>query len=108
MKIKRGRRFFSLLAAIIIFLSLANDVLAEEDSTDGSEKSPYTIKKGDTLWDISEGRLKNPFLWPYIWDKNRYIKNPDLIYPGRLLVMPYGIFLETPESGEAEMPDGPA
>ena len=101
MKIKRGRRFFSLLAAIIIFLSLANDVLAEEDSTDGSEKSPYTIKKGDTLWDISEGRLKNPFLWPYIWDKNRYIKNPDLIYPGRLLVMPYGIFLEVPAPAPA-------
>src|SRR3972149_9117887 len=101
MKIKRGRRFFSLLAAIIIFLSLANDVLAEENSTDGSEKTPYTIKKGDTLWDISEGHLKNPFLWPYIWDKNRYIKNPDLIYPGRLLVMPYGIFLEVPAPAPA-------
>src|SRR3972149_5628348 len=108
MKIKRGTRFFSLLAAFIIFLSLANDVLAEENSTDGSEKTPYTIKKGDTLWDISEGRLKNPFLWPYIWDKNRYIKNPDLIYPGRLLVMPYGIFLEVPAPAPASQEESTA
>ena len=108
MKIKRGVRFFSLIAALIIFLNLASNVLAEENSPDSSEKTPYTIRKGDTLWDISEGHLENPFLWPSIWERNRYIKNPDLIYPGRLLVMPYGIFLKAPESGEAEMPDGPA
>jgi len=90
----------------MIFLSLANDVLSEENSTDGSEKTPYTIRKGDTLWDISEGHLKNPFLWPHIWERNRYIKNPDLIYPGRLLIMPYRIFPEAPEKGEAEMPNG--
>ncbi len=101
MKIKRGTRFFSLLAGLMIFLSLANDVLSEENSTDGSEKTPYTIRKGDTLWDISEGHLKNPFLWPHIWERNRYIKNPDLIYPGRLLIMPYGIFLEAPAPSPA-------
>jgi len=108
MKIRRRVRFFSLIAALIIFLNLANDVLSEENSPGESEKPSYTITKGDTLWDISEGHLKNPFLWPYIWERNRYIKNPDLIYPGRLLVMPYGPFLKAPEKGEAEMPDGPS
>ena len=108
MKIRRRVRLFSLLAALIIFLNLANNILAEENSPGESEKPSYTIKKGDTLWDISEGHLKNPFLWPYIWERNRYIKNPDLIYPGRLLVMPYGPFLKAPEKGEAEMPDGPS
>ncbi|MBI5406813.1 MAG: LysM peptidoglycan-binding domain-containing protein [Nitrospirae bacterium] len=107
MKIRRRVRFFSLIAALVIFLNLANNVLAEENSPDNSEKTPYTIRKGDTLWDISEGHLKNPFLWPSIWEKNRYIKNPDLIYPGRLLVMPYGPFLKAPESGETEVPQGP-
>ncbi len=42
----------------------------------------YQIKRGDTLWDISERFLKNPFLWPKVWALNPYIPNPHWIYPG--------------------------
>jgi hypothetical protein len=48
----------------------------------------YTIKQADTLWDISNTFLKDPFLWPLIWKINPYITNPDLIYPGNSLVIP--------------------
>ena len=48
----------------------------------------YTIKQGDTLWDISNAYLKDPFLWPFIWKANLYIANPDLIYPGNKLAIP--------------------
>ncbi len=55
----------------------------------GAEASgPYTIKQGDTLWDISAQFLKDPFLWPLIWKVNPSISNPDLIYPGNALVIP--------------------
>ena len=43
----------------------------------------YTIKQGDTLWDISARFLKNPFLWPKLWQRNPYITNPHWIYPGQ-------------------------
>jgi len=48
----------------------------------------YVIKKGDTLWDISARFLANPWLWPKIWEQNKYIENPDLIFPGEPLVLP--------------------
>jgi len=43
----------------------------------------YTIKQGDTLWEISSKFLKDPFLWPKLWQRNPYITNPHWIYPGQ-------------------------
>lgn len=42
----------------------------------------YTIKRGDTLWDISEHYLDNPWQWPRLWSYNPEIRNPNWIYPG--------------------------
>ena len=45
----------------------------------------------DCLWRISERKdiFDNPYLWPKIWRSNRkIIQNPDLIYPGQVLVIP--------------------
>lgn len=47
-----------------------------------SHPDVYAVKKGDTLWDISAVFLNNPWSWPQLWQKNSYIKNPHLIYPG--------------------------
>jgi hypothetical protein len=48
----------------------------------------YIIKRGDTLWDLAGRFLGNPFLWPQIWDQNRYITDAHWIYPGDPLIIP--------------------
>ena len=45
----------------------------------------YTIQRGDTLWDLSQKFLNNPWYWPKIWSLNPAIENPHWIYPGKTL-----------------------
>ncbi len=45
----------------------------------------YTVRPGDTLWDLSGRFLNNPWYWPKIWSYNPDITNPHWIYPGNTL-----------------------
>lgn len=47
----------------------------------------YVVKKGDTLWDISELYLNDPWYWPELWRINEGVANPHLIYPGDRLLL---------------------
>jgi hypothetical protein len=69
---------FSIFLVSIVFLSSAKADDAEH----------YTIKKGDTLWDISGDKFDDQFLWPNLWRVNPQIENPDLIYPGDIIIIP--------------------
>ncbi len=73
--------FKKLLIAIILGIFISTPSWA-------GETIKYTVKKGDTLWDISGLKLTDPFLWPKIWKENPQIKNPDLIFPGQTIYIP--------------------
>ena len=45
----------------------------------------YTVRRGDTLWDISNRYLGSPWYWPKVWARNPHILNPHWIYPGSKL-----------------------
>ena len=45
------------------------------------------MKKGDTLWGISNYYLRDAWQWPQLWYENGQIKNPHLIYPGEVLTL---------------------
>ena len=71
-------------ASLISFFAWADDALLKTNHPD-----EYTVKKGDTLWDISSTFLNSPWLWPEIWQVNPQIENPHLIYPGDLIRLVY-------------------
>ncbi|MGZ8259451.1 MAG: LysM peptidoglycan-binding domain-containing protein, partial [Caldimonas sp.] len=48
----------------------------------------YTVKRHDTLWDISKMYLKSPWRWPELWGMNlEQVRNPHLIFPGPVLFL---------------------
>jgi outer membrane protein OmpA-like peptidoglycan-associated protein len=60
----------------------------------------YVIVRGDTLWDIAKRYMNNPYLWPQIWEENKYITDAHWIYPGDPLIMP-NVALVSDRAGEA-------
>lgn len=54
-----------------------------------TQQAEYEVEKGDTLWDIADRLLNDPFQWQRIWKANQSaIDNPDLIFPGERFAIP--------------------
>jgi len=114
---------FASVGALLLACALLATVVAAESSTQpptnlkkvGDHWTPwdppaagpddYIIEKGDTLWDLAEKWLGDPFLWPQIWDENRYVLDSHWIYPGDPLVVP-GKPTVVPPEGPPETGEG--
>lgn len=86
----------------LLLLILLSNVAAAQTP----EYKDYTVQKGDTLWDISNKQLRDPFLWPKVWKENNEIKNPNRIYPNQRIKIPLYLLQKeiTPEIKPAIRP----
>lgn len=75
------KKSIGLLAGMLVTFA----VYAAGAQLRASHPDTYTVRRGDTLWDISAKFLSKPWLWPEIWQANPQVRNPHLIYPGDVL-----------------------
>ncbi|MBB1385540.1 LysM peptidoglycan-binding domain-containing protein [Pseudoalteromonas sp. SG45-5] len=78
------------LVAAMFALSAAFPAIADVLEIKKDAPKQYVVKKGDTLWGISDIYLSDSWLWPKLWEMNSHISNPHLIYPGDALTLVYG------------------
>ena len=90
------------LAAAVALALAAEGVQAQQDTADvrapqdSATARSHTVRKGDTLWDISGTYLGDPFRWPDIYRLNtQVVENPHWIYPGENIILPGGAGTDT-------------
>lgn len=71
-----------LLAALVV---VTPNVFAVELAA--GAPTTYTVRSGDTLWDIAGQFLRDPWRWSAVWRANPDLADPDRIYPGDTLVL---------------------
>lgn len=87
-------------ATVSITLTRANDAAPAVGPVSGGAGRPpsapapapprtYRVVPGDCLWYIAQRYYGNGNAWPKIYDANRdKIRNPNLIYPGQVFIIP--------------------
>jgi len=75
--------------ALVTLLLLASAASTAQVALNPDHPTRYVVRPGDTLWDIAGYFLRDPWRWGEIWDANRQIDDPDLIFPGDVLVLSY-------------------
>ncbi len=90
----------------------------------GEAPFEYTVKPGDTLYDICDQLIDDKKFWPKLWSANPHIHNPHFIRPGMKLrfypgtgspsaiaeahVKKYGNYKSVPKEAYADLNNSPA
>ncbi|HFC53381.1 MAG TPA: LysM peptidoglycan-binding domain-containing protein [Gammaproteobacteria bacterium] len=77
------------VALVLLICCAASPAMAQKIDLNPAHPERYVVVKGDTLWDISARFLRDPWLWPEVWQANPQIANPHLIYPGDTIALEY-------------------
>ena len=80
-------------------------VSANQDPQNPENFEVRVVKQGDTLSAIAGEVLKDPRLWPQLWEQNEHIINPHWIYPNdQILIRPVTVVTEAKPPEEAPAP----
>ena len=82
-------------------------ISANQDPANPEKFEVHVVKQGETLSGIAGEVLKNPRLWPQLWEQNEHIINPHWIYPNdKILIRPVTTLVEAkpPEPQAAPEP----
>jgi LysM repeat protein len=77
------------------YTAVSAPALVEQAHTDAlvmhhEQTRSYTVQPGDTLSAIAQRFYGDPADWPWLYQANKsVIQNPDMIYPGEVLNVPY-------------------
>jgi len=74
--------------SVLLFAAFTANTLADRIIVPHTPRQ-YVVQAGDTLWGIATHFFRDPWQWPGIWNRNRQIHNPDLIYPGDTIALRY-------------------
>src|SRR2546425_10332377 len=84
-------------------------VSANQDPANPENFEIRVVKQGDTLSAIAGEVLKDPRLWPQLWEQNEHIINPHWIYPNdKILIRPVTVLSEAKPPEPALPPAPPA
>jgi len=85
-------------------------VSANQDPANPDQFEVHVVKQGETLSGISGEVLKDPRLWPQLWEQNEHIINPHWIYPNdKILIRPVTVLSEAkPPEPASPAPEPPA
>jgi LysM repeat protein len=82
-------RFFVATTVVLVALPVFAQGAGGGDT---AARRTHTVKRGDTLWDLAQAYLGNPFLWPEIYRANStQIRDPHWIYPGQVFLLPESV-----------------
>jgi LysM repeat protein len=94
--------------ALCLLPILSEAATAPPSATTGgpgaAAETPYVVKRGDTLWGISRDLLEDPLLWRSLWERNKFIVDPNRIYPGDQLSLPGKELAPAPAAAPAPAP----
>ena len=88
-----------LTAAIMLAAVWVSPAAAQSGDSVAGLPNTYIVQEGDTLWEISQAFLGDPYYWPRLWSVNSQITNPHWIYPGNAIYFRMGDDLNPPRVG---------